>query len=168
VGQIKLTKRIGSKSRETSAKSILAESIKGVGTNTQSFRCAKHRFGFSEHTDARTLRLRNGFSEPPITSRGRTASLSVPSGNTVTASILKTGVVTCYRVTAGCVRNHGSGGRSSRISSFDERSDGSKVSGSHHSMRSCVRMFPPTMILQLSPERFSNGLNTFFASRFSR
>jgi hypothetical protein len=66
------------------------------------------------------------------------------------------------------ILDQASGGRWRGIASFARRTETSSEPGSHQSMRSWVRMIPPTTILQLSPERFSSALNTFFATRFSR
>src|ERR1700761_6158633 len=61
-----------------------------------------------------------------------------------------------------------SGGRSRGIASFARRTEASSEAGSHHSMRSWMRITPPTTILQLRPERFSSGLNTLLPTSFSR
>jgi hypothetical protein len=64
------------------------------------------------------------------------------------------------------ILDQASGGRWRGIASFARRTETSSEPGSHRSMRSWVRMIPPTTILQLSPGRFSSALNTFFATRF--
>ena len=76
--------------------------------------------------------------------------------------------VPCPQKTRESDPDQTSGGRSRGVASLARRTATSSELGSHHSIRSWVRMVPATTILQFRPERLSRGLKTFFAIRFSR
>jgi hypothetical protein len=61
-----------------------------------------------------------------------------------------------------------SGGGSRGVASFARRIERSREAGSHHSMRSWLRIVPPSTIRQFRPERLISGLKTRLPSRVSK
>ena len=66
------------------------------------------------------------------------------------------------------LRDQASGGGSRGIASLARRTELSREAGPHHTMRSRLRIVPPTTILQFRPARLIRGRNTFFESSVSR